>query len=47
MSDTAAQQNLACALKANDHTFALVQHFLGQHADLVHLGCSAQLPEEA
>ena len=42
-----AQARLACTLKANDNTFALIQHFSGQLADFVHLGCSAQLPEEA
>ena len=38
---------LACTLKANDNTFAFIQHVSGQLADFVHLGCSAQLPEEA
>jgi len=38
---------LTCTLKPNDNTLALIQHLLGQLADGVHLGCCAQLPEEA
>lgn len=38
---------LACTLKANDNTFAFIQHFPGQLADFVHLGGRAQLAEEA